>query len=239
MNQKLASLLALALLIGFYTGVANAQVLNAARPPEVNAAALSMPNPPQAKPAIAPRGTSVIRPDAASFTEEQLRQITRLAPETSAQSTQQTGLLAPALGSGGNGGTFGAAGATGTAPPRPAQQAVNTLPATVPTALPGATTQPVQTVVVRSAQPRFEITADDETLYLTLRRWTAEAGYQLVWSAGKDFPVKRTLYEADDLSSAIALAMKDTEFSAYPLHACAYTNNVIRVLHVSQSCIPK
>lgn len=98
---------------------------------------------------------------------------------------------------------------------------------------------PAEIIQARPAQGRYEIGGEDETLYLALRRWAAEAGYQLVWSAGKDFPVKRTVYEAEDLSAAVALAMKDTEHSAYPLHACTYQNRVIRVLHVSQSCVPK
>lgn len=99
--------------------------------------------------------------------------------------------------------------------------------------------QYVEPVQAHTGPTPFEITQDDETLYLTLRRWSAENGYQLVWSAGKDFPVKRTRYEAPDIQTAVALAMKDTELSAYPLHACTYQNRVIRVLHVSQSCISK
>lgn len=98
---------------------------------------------------------------------------------------------------------------------------------------------PAEVIQARAAQGRYEIGPEDETLYLALRRWATESGYQLVWSAGKDFPVKRTVYEAEDLSAAVALAMKDTELSAYPLHACTYQNRVIRVLHVSQSCVPK
>lgn len=85
----------------------------------------------------------------------------------------------------------------------------------------------------------FEITAEDETLFLTLRRWSLATGHQLVWNANKDFPVKKTRYEAADIYAAIALVMQDTASSSYPLHACNYRNRVIRILHVSQSCISK
>jgi hypothetical protein len=85
-------------------------------------------------------------------------------------------------------------------------------------------------------QDWFEITTEDETLYLALRRWAAETGYQLVWDAGKDFPVKNTVYVTDDIVQAISQVMADTEASSYPLHACTYNNKVIRILHVSQSC---
>lgn len=143
----------------------------------------------------------VMRADAVSFTDEQLGQLTPLAPKTALQDDV----------------TYASYNKT----------------------TPTITAQTVAPVVVRSPQQRFEIKSDDETLYLTLRRWTSESGHQLVWSATKDFPVKRTVYDAQEITSAIAQVMKDTELSAYPLHACAYTNNVIRVLHVSQSCIPK
>jgi len=82
----------------------------------------------------------------------------------------------------------------------------------------------------------FVITNEDETVFLALRRWAEDVGYQLVWDAGKDFPAKRTAYSANNIEDAIDLVMRDTARSSYPLHACAYNNKVIRVLHVSQSC---
>ena len=82
----------------------------------------------------------------------------------------------------------------------------------------------------------FEITSEDETLYLALRRWAVDSGYQLVWDAGKDFPAKKTSYQVDRFEDAVAKVMGDTGRSSYPLHACSYTNNVVRILPVSQSC---
>lgn len=82
----------------------------------------------------------------------------------------------------------------------------------------------------------YEITGDDTSLYLALRRWSAADGHQLVWGARKDFPVRKTDYQANHLYEAIAMVMKDTEGSAYPLHACIYANKVVRVLSLSQSC---
>jgi hypothetical protein len=83
---------------------------------------------------------------------------------------------------------------------------------------------------------RFEITVEDETLYLGLRRWATETGYQIVWDAGKDFPARNTRYTAQNIEEAIEQVMADSEGSSYPLHACTYANKVIRVLHVSQTC---
>jgi hypothetical protein len=77
---------------------------------------------------------------------------------------------------------------------------------------------------------------EDETLYLGLRRWATETGYQIVWDAGKDFPARNTRYTAQNIEEAIEQVMADSEGSSYPLHACTYANKVIRVLHVSQTC---
>ena len=87
-----------------------------------------------------------------------------------------------------------------------------------------------------AVKPKFEITSEDETLYLALRRWAVDSGYQLVWDAGKDFPAKKTSYQVDHFEDAVAKVMGDTGRSSYPLHACSYTNNVVRILPVSQSC---
>ena len=91
---------------------------------------------------------------------------------------------------------------------------------------------------VKSISPAawFEFTNADETLYLGLRRWAIETGYQLVWDAPMDFPVRNTVYATKDVLMAVSLVMADTENSTYPLHACAYNNKVIRILNVAQSC---
>lgn len=87
-----------------------------------------------------------------------------------------------------------------------------------------------------SVTPVFAINSDDETLFLALRRWSTNAGYQLVWEAGKDFPARATTYKTSDLISAIELVMNDTANSNFPLHACVYDNKVIRILQISQGC---
>lgn len=87
-----------------------------------------------------------------------------------------------------------------------------------------------------AASRHFDIRLEDETLYLALRRWSAESKFQLVWNAGKDFPAHQTRYIADSFEHAVEQVMADTELSSYPLHACAYPNRVMRVLHISHSC---
>ena len=88
----------------------------------------------------------------------------------------------------------------------------------------------------KAASRQFDIRLEDETLYLALRRWSAESKFQLVWNAGKDFPAHQTRYIADSFEHAVEQVMADTELSSYPLHACAYPNRLMRVLHISHSC---
>lgn len=210
MNFCTTCTFALALISGFGSTVACAQDRPPHRQTAIHSDALPSVHSSVIQSAEGGQTRSVVmRADAVGFTEEQLQHITQIPPKTVGQLAMANPTYPPAY--------------TPEYPP----------------AHPASTVQTAVPALSKSRPLRFEITNEDETLYLTLRRWTSETGHQLVWSANKDFPVKRTVYEARDITGAITQVMKDTEFSAYPLHACAYTNRVIRVLHISQSCVPK
>lgn len=87
-------------------------------------------------------------------------------------------------------------------------------------------------------QPKviFEITNEDETMSIALRRWATKSGYDLLWDVPKDFVARRTVYTSEEFPGALEEVMRDTALSAYPLHACIYKNKIARVLHSSQSC---
>lgn len=89
---------------------------------------------------------------------------------------------------------------------------------------------------VPKEEKTFDINPDDLTLSIALRRWGRQAGYQIVWDAAKDLVAISTSYKGP-LENAITRLMEDTNFSDYPLHACSYQNKVIRVLHISQTCV--
>ena len=107
-----------------------------------------------------------------------------------------------------------------------------------PDSLTEANSRRVVTVTAKgmSDSPTFEMTAEDQTLSLTLRRWAASRGYQLIWDAEKDFNAIKTTYSESNLMGALEHVMDDTSKSSYPLHACTYKNNVIRVLSINKSC---
>lgn len=86
-----------------------------------------------------------------------------------------------------------------------------------------------------SATPAWEIRNSDMTLSRALARWTqGQDTRPVLWEAGKDLPVLQASYSGDFLQ-AVEQVMRDTQRSAYPLHACAY-DNVVRIIHLSQSC---
>lgn len=89
---------------------------------------------------------------------------------------------------------------------------------------------------VPKTAPTFDISADDLTLSISLRKWGKQAGYQIVWDAPKDLMAVNASY-AGPIIDAVTKLMGDTAYSDYPLHACAYQNKVFRILHVSQPCI--
>jgi len=82
---------------------------------------------------------------------------------------------------------------------------------------------------------QFTVNPRDQTISSALFRWCGVAKCQLVWAAEKDLPAMQATY-SEDFEVALAQLMTDTKHSDYPLHSCVYENNVVRVLHVMQSC---
>lgn len=82
----------------------------------------------------------------------------------------------------------------------------------------------------------YVVRAADVTLFSTVSRWSKEAGWQLAWEAGKDFPARFDATYEGDYESAVEQLMRNLEHSEYPLRACAYDNRLMRIVHKSRSC---
>lgn len=82
---------------------------------------------------------------------------------------------------------------------------------------------------------QWAIRSSDGTLSKTLARWAQGNTPPIAWEADKDFPALAATYSGTYLE-AIEQVMQDTARSQFPLHACVY-DNVVRVLHTSQSCL--
>ncbi len=75
----------------------------------------------------------------------------------------------------------------------------------------------------------------DGSLSKALMRWSRVGGIPLLWEATKDLPAVNAKYQGEYVE-VLEQIMRDSSRSQYPLHACVY-DNIVRVLHVSQSCL--
>lgn len=95
-----------------------------------------------------------------------------------------------------------------------------------------ATTAPLNVPAAASTEWRIELA--DGSLSRVMRRWSRDAKLPVLWEAPKDLPVVAATYRGNFLD-AVRSVMADTQNTEYPMHACAH-DNVVRILHVSQSC---
>jgi hypothetical protein len=77
---------------------------------------------------------------------------------------------------------------------------------------------------------KWSILLNDKTLYRTLRRWTQEAQYQLLWQVDRDYPVEAEITFDTTLREAVSQVMSGVALTDYPLQAIF--NPTTRVLRV-------
>jgi hypothetical protein len=104
--------------------------------------------------------------------------------------------------------------ASETTPPSPAMSAFN--------------------AAVSPSVAEWRIELADGSLSRVMRRWSRDARFPVLWEAPKDLPAVAATYRGSFLD-VVRNVMADTQNTEYPLHACAH-DNVVRILHVSQSC---
>lgn len=78
----------------------------------------------------------------------------------------------------------------------------------------------------------WAISLHDKTLYRVLRRWAAQAQYQLVWQTDRDFPIESEVVFEGSFRSAVTEVMEGVSQSDYPLQAIF--NPSTRVLRVTR-----
>ena len=87
-----------------------------------------------------------------------------------------------------------------------------------------------------AAEPKSEwqISTSDRRLSIVLQRWSALAGWQLVWEAERDFPVEVQVLLNGSFSEALLEVMNSLSDSDYPLKAVMNAKTrVLRVRHRS------
>lgn len=78
---------------------------------------------------------------------------------------------------------------------------------------------------------RWSLLMEDRTLYRTLLRWTALAGWQLIWEAERDYPIESDVHLTQSFLGALGLVMDTLKDSDYPLQAVVNPGTqVVRVV---------
>ena len=72
---------------------------------------------------------------------------------------------------------------------------------------------------------------EDRTLYQALGRWSAVAGWQLIWDADRDFPVDSNVHLKQTFLGAIEIVLETLKDTDYPLQAAVNTETrVVRII---------
>lgn len=76
----------------------------------------------------------------------------------------------------------------------------------------------------------WAISLQDKTLYRVMRRWAAQAQYQLVWQVDRDFPIESEVVFDGSFRHAVGQVMSGVAVTDFPLQAVF--NSDTRVLRV-------
>lgn len=86
----------------------------------------------------------------------------------------------------------------------------------------------------------WSIKKSDGSIFKALDRWAKEVKWQLQWETDKkDFPVMFEAAYPGKFEDAILGVVTSLQNSQYPLRACFYNNNAVRVIHKSKDCLDK
>ena len=97
-----------------------------------------------------------------------------------------------------------------------------------------------QTLPPASPLPKlstWEIRLSDVTISRALKRWGEQAGYQVVWSAPKDFPVAATASFATDFQTAVRSVVESLAQTDSPVMAVYYMNNVLQIVRYTGQAV--
>lgn len=78
----------------------------------------------------------------------------------------------------------------------------------------------------------WAISLQDKTLYRVMRRWAAQARYQLVWQVDRDFPIESEVVLEGGFREVVGEVMQALSLTDFPLQA--YFNSDAGVLRVTR-----
>lgn len=90
-----------------------------------------------------------------------------------------------------------------------------------------------------ASQPFYAITNTDKNLRQALSRWAGLSGWKFQvehWAVDVDIPLTATASFTDDFIGSVRALLESTELSERPLQPCFYTNQVLRVVPITENC---
>ena len=108
-------------------------------------------------------------------------------------------------------------------------------------AVPGTGQALARASEVARAQPEvFEIRPQDIHLRGVIQRWARETGWVFEaqhWTLQRDIPLAgRAAFESNDFRMAVRWLMRSTLQTDLPAQGCFYSNHVVRVISLQESC---
>jgi len=85
----------------------------------------------------------------------------------------------------------------------------------------------------------YTVSRTDQHLRQALSRWANLSGWRFDpehWSVDVDIPVSAAATFSDDFVDSVQALLASTELSDRPLQPCFYTNQVLRVIPLAESC---
>ncbi|MDI9331238.1 MAG: TcpQ domain-containing protein [Alphaproteobacteria bacterium] len=87
----------------------------------------------------------------------------------------------------------------------------------------------------------YDIQAKDSHLRGVIQRWASESGWVFEaqhWTLPRDIPVAgRAVFERNDFRMAMRWLMRSTLQTDLPAQACFYSNHVVRIISLQESCL--
>ena len=77
---------------------------------------------------------------------------------------------------------------------------------------------------------RWQLRAEDGTVYAALKRWSVQAGWQISWEIPVDFPIEIEDDATGLYEHAVRRVLTAFRVSDYPPHPCFHENRVVRVV---------
>jgi len=91
--------------------------------------------------------------------------------------------------------------------------------------------QKKQEMAIRDATRTWDISPGDGTLNTTLARWSASAGWQLVWELEVDYPIQTRAVLEGTFEEAVAAVAESLANASVPIQATFYAGNkVLRIV---------